>query len=178
MKKTSILLVATVLAAAGSTPAATFYDTTQHPPVFGGTPLTSASQLITVPAGQTWNITDMTADIGEGSQANLSFNFFGSGDNLVGSTSVAALSLLFNYVNVNFPAAITLTAGTYDIVPNYQITGVNDTSFWSFNTTADAFALSLSGSLSAVPEPSEWAAISLGVLGLVFVAKRRFMPAH
>ena len=35
----------------------------------------------------------------------------------------------------------------------------------------------LSG-LSAVPEPSEWAAISFGVLGVVWVAKRRFMPAR
>ena len=33
-------------------------------------------------------------------------------------------------------------------------------------------------SLSAVPEPSEWAAISFGVLGIVWVAKRRFMPAR
>ena len=33
-------------------------------------------------------------------------------------------------------------------------------------------------SLSAVPEPSEWAAISFGVLGVVWVAKRRFMPAR
>jgi hypothetical protein len=33
-------------------------------------------------------------------------------------------------------------------------------------------------SLSAVPEPSEWAAISFGVLGIIWVAKRRFMPAR
>ena len=33
-------------------------------------------------------------------------------------------------------------------------------------------------SLSAVPEPSEWAAISFGVLGFVWLAKRRFMPAR
>jgi len=33
-------------------------------------------------------------------------------------------------------------------------------------------------SLSAVPEPSEWAAISFGLLGIVWVAKRRFMPAR
>ena len=32
--------------------------------------------------------------------------------------------------------------------------------------------------LSPVPEPSEWAAISFGVLGMVWVAKRRFMPAR
>ena len=36
----------------------------------------------------------------------------------------------------------------------------------------------LFSALSAVPEPSEWAAISFGVLGLVYVAKRRFMPAR
>jgi hypothetical protein len=33
-------------------------------------------------------------------------------------------------------------------------------------------------SLSAVPEPSEWAAMSFGVLGIIWVAKRRFMPAR
>ena len=32
--------------------------------------------------------------------------------------------------------------------------------------------------LSPVPEPSEWAAISFGVLGMVWVAKRRFMSAR
>ncbi|MEI8042492.1 MAG: proprotein convertase P-domain-containing protein [Verrucomicrobiota bacterium] len=32
--------------------------------------------------------------------------------------------------------------------------------------------------LSAVPEPSEWAALSLGVLGVVWVVKRRFMPGR
>ena len=32
--------------------------------------------------------------------------------------------------------------------------------------------------LSAVPEPSEWAALSLGLLGVVWVVKRRFMPAR
>ena len=38
-------------------------------------------------------------------------------------------------------------------------------------------SMQISG-LSAVPEPSEWAAISFGVLGVVWVAKRRFMPAR
>ena len=37
---------------------------------------------------------------------------------------------------------------------------------------------SVGSALSAVPEPSEWAAISFGVLGMVWVAKRRFMPAR
>ena len=30
--------------------------------------------------------------------------------------------------------------------------------------------------LSPVPEPSEWMGIGFGVLGVVYVAKRRFMP--
>jgi len=33
-------------------------------------------------------------------------------------------------------------------------------------------------SLSAVPEPSEWAAMSFGLLGIVWVVKRRFAPAR
>jgi len=32
--------------------------------------------------------------------------------------------------------------------------------------------------LSPVPEPSEWAAISFGLLGIVWVLKRQFMPAR
>ena len=32
--------------------------------------------------------------------------------------------------------------------------------------------------LSAVPEPSEWAALCVGVLGVVWVVKRRFMPGR
>ena len=33
-------------------------------------------------------------------------------------------------------------------------------------------------SISIVPEPSEWAAMSFGVLGIVWVVKRRFMPVR
>ena len=48
---------------------------------------------------------------------------------------------------------------------------------WSVYGTANNLSMQIS-SLSAVPEPSEWAAMSLGVLGVVWVAKRRFMPAR
>ena len=48
---------------------------------------------------------------------------------------------------------------------------------WTVYDTDNNLSMQIS-SLSAVPEPSEWAAISFGVLGMVWVAKRRFMPAR
>ena len=45
-------------------------------------------------------------------------------------------------------------------------------------TSLEGSSQGLFSALSAVPEPSEWAAISFGLLGLVYVAKRRFMPAR
>ena len=48
---------------------------------------------------------------------------------------------------------------------------------WSVYGTANNLSMQIS-SLSAVPEPSEWAAMSFGVLGIIWVAKRRFMPAR
>jgi len=53
--------------------------------------------------------------------------------------------------------------------------GVYETS-WQIDPASN-LSMQIS-SLSAVPEPSEWAAMSLGVLGIVWVAKRRFMPAR
>jgi len=39
------------------------------------------------------------------------------------------------------------------------------------------FQMQVQADLSPVPEPSEWAAISFGLLGIVWVVKRRFAPA-
>ena len=52
----------------------------------------------------------------------------------------------------------------------------NDGSGW-LDQGASA-SMQVNADLSAVPEPSEWAAISFGVLGMVWVAKRRFMSAR
>jgi len=151
-----------------------FYNTTQSVIEWNGLPIdNSPSQSIVVPNGQTWDITDMTADIGEGSQGNLSFNFFDSGANLVGSTSATSLDLLFHYVNVDFPANITLTPGTYNIVADFQLTGSDYQSFWSYNTTAGAQALSLSGAPTPTPEPSTLALAGLGIAGLVAARRRK-----
>ena len=43
---------------------------------------------------------------------------------------------------------------------------------------SETLIMQVNADLSAVPEPSEWAAMSFGVLGVVWVAKRRFMPAR
>ncbi len=51
---------------------------------------------------------------------------------------------------------------------------------WSLigNLTSFGLAMQVNGSLSPVPEPSEWAAVSVAMLGLVYVAKRRLAPAR
>ena len=62
----------------------------------------------------------------------------------------------FSYVNsVEFSPSPWLENGLYDPIASI-----------SFNT------------LSPVPEPSEWAAISFGLLGVVWVIKRRLIPAR
>ena len=47
---------------------------------------------------------------------------------------------------------------------------------WLDYSTAP-FQMQVQADLSPVPEPSEWAAISFGLLGIVWVVKRRFAPA-
>lgn len=47
----------------------------------------------------------------------------------------------------------------------------------SFQITPGSPSFQLFNTLSPVPEPSEWAAISFGLLGIVWVVKRRFAPA-
>jgi len=43
---------------------------------------------------------------------------------------------------------------------------------------SDQLKMKVNADLSPVPEPTEWAAVSLAVLGLVYVAKRRLAPVR
>ena len=88
--------------------------------------------------------------------------------------------------NTDYWIVLASTSGTYydlksDSAPSvgtspYGYAGRYLTS-WSVYGPGNYLDMQISG-LSAVPEPSEWAAISFGVLGVVWVAKRRFMPAR
>jgi hypothetical protein len=80
-------------------------------------------------------------------------------------------------------------AGMYSILkgsgapglPTVGTTPYGRAEYWQGNWSVYGVANNLSmqiSSLSAVPEPSEWAAMSFGVLGIIWVAKRRFMPAR
>ena len=84
-----------------------------------------------------------------------------------------------------------LYPGAGNLLDNWGLSfQMGDASLWNIFYTGGEFggylvtptsedsSQGLFSALSAVPEPSEWAAISFGVLGLVYVAKRRFMPAR
>ena len=100
------------------------------------------------------------------------------------------------------------TAGSYTYTGSYSLTGgtsyyikagVTGSSDFSWsggpivsgsstygNTRNDSISLfgsnqlkmEVNADLSPVPEPSEWAAVSVAMLGLVYVAKRRLAPVR
>ena len=86
--------------------------------------------------------------------------------------------------NADFQSAVSqvcnlLTSPNYDygwLKVSYNPVEGAALSSVAFNTTPNEDINA--GQMSAVPEPSEWAALSFGVLGVVWVAKRRFMPAR
>ena len=51
-------------------------------------------------------------------------------------------------------------------------------SWSSVSGSGDSLAMTVNADLSPVPEPSEWAAVSVAMLGLVYVAKRRLAPVR
>ena len=88
--------------------------------------------------------------------------------------------------NTDYWIVLACTSGTYyelksDSAPSVGTSPYGRASYyltsWSVYGPGNYLDMQISG-LSAVPEPSEWAAISFGVLGVVWVAKRRFMPAR
>ena len=85
---------------------------------------------------------------------------------------------LYNSSNVDFALGRT-TGSNYAYTTAGGFTVLGTISNDNPNPSGPTMSFSMDiGYLSAVPEPSEWAAISFGVLGMVWVAKRRFMPAR
>ena len=82
-------------------------------------------------------------------------------------------------VDVYYGLSFMISTGNYDygwLKVSYNPVEGAALSSVAFNTTPNEDINA--GQMSAVPEPSEWAALSFGVLGVVWVAKRRFMPAR
>ena len=89
--------------------------------------------------------------------------------------------------NTDYWIVFASTSGTYYNLKSTSAPSVGTSPYGSasrFLTTWQVYGagnyldMQVNADLSAVPEPSEWAAMSLGVLGVVWVAKRRFMPAR
>jgi len=87
--------------------------------------------------------------------------------------------------NTDYWIVLACTSGTYKELKSDSAPSVGTSPYgradyyygWTVYGPPNFVSMQIS-SLSAVPEPSEWAAISFGVLGMVWVAKRRFMPAR
>jgi hypothetical protein len=82
---------------------------------------------------------------------------------LVGGTVYAPSVVTINSVNQSSPFDFTVTLAAKELV-TFQV-----------NTGSDLFNLStgLTASISSVPEPSTWAMMLLGFMGLGFIAYRR-----
>ena len=132
----------------------------------------------------------------------ITTDFF-SGTTLASGTAPLASTLTRNYglywydSSFDFSTPLDLPAGSYCFELSEGTSTYNSPIYWgttgftgltfeqqyhstgTINTFADATTpFQLLGELSAVPEPSEWAAMSFGLLGIVWVVKRRFMPAR
>lgn len=150
----------------------TLFNTTTNPIAFNfDNPLSAdntLSQSFTVPVDTTWTFDFGSVDIGMGSEANFQLTIYDSSNNLVATSNTVAFTMLLNFVNVplTFSSPVTLTAGDYTFRNNYAITGEDATSFWGHDNSGN-----LSVSLGVIPEPSAFALLGLGTVGLV--ARRR-----
>ncbi|MEI8043428.1 MAG: hypothetical protein WCL11_18610 [Verrucomicrobiota bacterium] len=123
-----------------------------------------------------------------------------SGTTLASGTAALTSTLAKNYglswfdSSFSFSSPVNLSAGTYWLEldggtaesgsPIYWVIGgvagsdtMQKDSGGIHDLGASTTAFQLLGTLSPVPEPSEWVAISFGLLGIVWVVKRRFAPA-
>lgn len=151
-----------------------FYDTVKNPITFSSLINFYADQAaasLTVPAGQIWHISNMTADLADGTVGNLNFVFtdYSSG-NVVGSTAATPLTADFSLKNLDFPASIDLASGDYWVFPNLVATGADAYSFWCKSDSS--FNFSLTGTLE-VPEPTTFAIAGLGGGVALLMRKRK-----
>jgi hypothetical protein len=170
--KLIVAIAAACVAFASSTHAdpGYLYDTLQTPitDTPGSTSLHTATQTLTVPAGQTWSITDMEADVSEDSDAYISFNFYDSSDTLLASTDSALIGFIGGYTTIDCPVTVELSAGTYTIKSEFQLEqyGADEGAAWIYNVSQSAFDFSLSG--TSVPEPGTLALAGFGGVALLW----------
>ena len=133
--------------------------------------LTMAGTLTTDPAsGGTYQITaaTLTSYIISGAPTGLTLTAltdFNLGDNLLVSSDPAQMQL------DNYGFSFTLSDDSA-----WNIYALDPTQYAVGNSPHGSLG-QFTATLSAVPEPSEWTAISFAVLGLAYAAKRRLTKA-
>ncbi len=97
-----------------------------------------------------------------------------------GSVSLAANTAYFVVLGVSSGPAEYFWNAAFVSNPNsigYSMS-TNGGASWDPLITAATGYMQINADLSPVPEPSEWAAVSVAMLGLVYVAKRRLAPVR
>ena len=208
MKKTIMLLTASLgLVAAPGAWAAVIFDTTTTPGSYGNTINSLRRTAQSFRTGSTGSqLSSVLLGIGTGGVSGGGFSVSLYNETGVGTHPPASSALLTltgeanpfaagNYTytgsyalaaNTDYWIVLACTSGTYIELKSVSAPSVGTSPYssagyyvtsWSVYGAGNYLDMQISG-LSAVPEPSEWAAISFGVLGIVWVVKRRFMPAR
>ena len=97
-----------------------------------------------------------------------------------GSASLAANTAYFVVVGVSSGSAQYFWDAAFTSNPNslgYTLS-TDGGSTWAALSSVGTGNMQINADLSPVPEPTEWAAISVAMLGVVYVAKRRFAPVR
>ncbi len=154
--------------------AVVYEDTLPNPLQFGGNNLAEGPFVSTfvVPDAATWDIGTITLSIGQGSEADMFLTITDPGANILGTSGTTQLTQLFEFIPTSFSFinAVTLSAGIYNIVSNYTITGLDNSSYWD----AGANAYRIESGTAAIPEPSTTAAVTgAAILAVVALRRRR-----
>ncbi len=201
--KTKSLLQAGALAlalTANSLPAAVIFDSLGSGTIaVGGGPGTSWAQNFDVPAGNytlSSVLLGMDANDPEGPISGSGFyvqlwtTVSGAPGTKVGDLSGNDNPYLAG--QYSYTGSYSLTGGTsyYILAGSTSISfqwlrnatiGTGHTTYGNISsqsTSVNPDALQMQVDLSPVPEPTEWAAVSVAMLGLVYVAKRRLAPVR